>query len=37
MVDIHGYVDVWNLRQDLKKFLELSKEASETQNIYKWI
>ena len=31
--DIHGYVDVWNLRQDLKKFLEQSKEASENQNI----
>lgn len=31
--DIHGYVDVWNLRQDLRKFLEGSKEASESQNI----
>lgn len=31
--DIHGYVEVWNLRQDLKNFLEQSKEVSETQNI----
>jgi len=31
--DIHGYVDVWNLRQDLKIFLVQSKEASEAQNI----
>jgi len=30
--DIHGYVDVWNLRQDLKKFLEQSKQVSENQN-----
>ncbi|MBC8062539.1 MAG: hypothetical protein H7Y18_18005 [Clostridiaceae bacterium] len=31
--DIHGYVDVWNLRQDLKIFLEQSREISKSQNI----
>jgi len=32
---IYGFVEVWNLKQDLKKFLEESKKISSEQNLYK--
>jgi hypothetical protein len=32
---IQGFVEVWNINEDLKLFLEKSKEVSETQNIVK--
>jgi 5-bromo-4-chloroindolyl phosphate hydrolysis protein len=32
---IHGFVEVWNINQDLKAFLEDSKKISSKQNIYK--
>lgn len=32
---IHGFVEVWNLKQDLKSFLEESKKISSEQNLYK--
>lgn len=31
--ELHGFVQVWNLRQDLKNFFQESKKVSETQNI----
>lgn len=32
---VHGFVEVWNINEDLKSFLEKSKEVSEAQNIIK--
>ena len=32
---IHGFVEAWTSKQDLKKFLEKSKEISEKQNVIK--
>jgi hypothetical protein len=32
---IYGFVEVWNLKQDLEKFLEESKKISSEQNLYK--
>lgn len=32
---IHGFVEVWNINEDLKSFLEKSKEVSESQNVIK--
>lgn len=32
---IHGFVEAWSLKQDLKNFLEESKKISSEQNIYK--
>ncbi|MCH5138780.1 hypothetical protein JMF89_16520 [Clostridiaceae bacterium UIB06] len=31
---IYGFVEVWNLKQDLKSFLEESKKISSEQNLY---
>lgn len=32
---IHGFIEVWNLKQDLKNFLKESKKVSSEQNLYK--
>ncbi|WP_206427376.1 hypothetical protein [Clostridium rectalis] len=32
---VHGFIEVWNLREDLEKFLKRSKEVSSKQNIIK--
>lgn len=32
---IHGFVEVWNINEDLKSFLDRSKQTSDTQNTFK--
>lgn len=34
-IKIHGFVEVWNINEDLKSFLDKSKSISEKQNKYK--